>query len=76
MTTQDYIDSNKLLTFKKGDHVVMSGCAEAKLGKYKNKVWVCQTDSFLLKSGEEVVFLDGFSGCFATEFLIKQHIEH
>ena len=36
--------------------------------KKKDKIWTCQTDSFLSKGKEEVVFLDGFSGYFAVEF--------
>lgn len=72
MTSEAYIQENKTETFKKGDKVVMHSCAEAFIKEYKNKVWTCLTDSFLAKSKEEVVFLDGFSGYFSAEFLTKQ----
>lgn len=69
MTGNDYINQNRTETFKQGDKVVMHTCYEASLPKYKDKLWTCQTDSFLSKGKEEVVFLEGFSGYFAAEFL-------
>lgn len=53
---------------KKGDKVVMHTCMESK-GKNFGKIWTCRTDSFKNDAGDEVVFLDGFSGSFDTEFL-------
>jgi len=69
MTGDYYISKNRTDTFKRGDKVVMHTCMEAIMPKYKGKIWTCQTDSFRDKGGEEVVFLDGFSGYFSTEFL-------
>ena len=37
--------------------------------KYKGKLWTCQTDSYLDRGKQEVVFLAGFSGCFSTKYL-------
>ncbi|UAY56250.1 hypothetical protein [Arachidicoccus terrestris] len=54
---------------KIGDQVIMEGCAESTLPKYKNRIWTCQTDSYIDKCGQEVVFLDGFSGCFLCDYL-------
>ena len=69
MTTQNFIDENKTATFKKGDKVIMDGCYEATFEKNKGKIWTCQTDSYLDMSKQEVVFLEGFSGCFAAKYL-------
>lgn len=69
MTTDEFIHKNKTSTFKKGDKVVMHGCYEATFEENKNKNWTCLTDSYRNKGGQNVVFLEGFSGCFATEFL-------
>ncbi len=69
MTKQKIIDENKTLKFKEGNKVIMHGCYESTFEKYKNKVWTCRTDSYIDKSGEEVVFLNGFSGCFAAIYL-------
>ena len=73
MTTQDYIDKNKTETFKKGDKVVMHGCHEATLPQYKGKEWICKTDSYQRGNADygyqDLVFLEGFSGCFAAEYL-------
>ena len=57
---------------KKGDKVEMHTCLEADV--YKDEVWTCETDEFSSQSGTSVVFLEGFSGYFATKFL-KVH-EH
>lgn len=71
MTTQKFIDENKTETFKKGDTVVMHTCGEAAF--YKGKIWTCQTDSYKRGSVDygfdDLVFLEGFSGAFATKFL-------
>jgi hypothetical protein len=69
MTTDKYINENKTETFKKGDSVVMHTCHEASFEKYKDKVWTCQTDSFLDRGKQEVVFLEDFSGYFLAQFL-------
>lgn len=69
MTDDKYIEANKATSFKKGDKVVMHTCHESTLEVYKDKVWVCQTDSFMDRGGEEVVFLEGFSGYFMAKFL-------
>lgn len=58
------------LHFKAGDKVKMINCIEAKI--YKNTIWTCLTDSYIDKSNDEVVFLDGFSGCFLVKYLQKQ----
>ena len=69
MTTDTYINENKTLTFRKGDKVEMVNCYEATLEKYKGKDWICLTDSYLDKAKQEVVFLEGFSGCFCAKSL-------
>lgn len=56
-------------TFKKGEKVIMEGCYEATFPENKNKIWTCQTDSYIDKGGQDVVFLEGFSGCFACKYL-------
>lgn len=73
MTTDNYINENKTETFKKGDTVVMHNCYESTFEEYKDKVFICQTDSFLDRSKEEVVFLEDFSGYFSAKYL-KQKI--
>ncbi|WP_158728625.1 hypothetical protein [Flavobacterium sp. I-STPA6A] len=69
MTTDKYINENKTKTFKKGDKVIMHSCHESTFEKYINKVWICQTDSFLDRAKQEVVFLEDFSGYFSAQFL-------
>ena len=54
---------------KKGDLCVMHTCGEADMPKYKGKLWTCRTDSYIDKAGQEVVFLEGFSGCFMCDYL-------
>jgi len=75
MTTDNYINENKTEIFKKGDKVTMHTCYESTFEEYKDKVFICQTDSFLDrgKEEEEVVFLEDFSGCFSAKYL-KQKI--
>jgi hypothetical protein len=58
---------------QKGEHVVMHTCYESE--KYDGKVWTCITDEFQDKGKQWVVFLDGFSGYFSTEFLQKVNLE-
>lgn len=74
MTGNNYINQNRTETFQAGDKVVMHTCCEARLPKYKDKLWICKTDSFLSKGKEEVVFLEDFSGYFATEYLQRIQI--
>ena len=76
MTTDSFINENKTATFKKGDKVVMHTCYEASLPKYNGKIWECQTDSYKDRGGQDVVFLRGFSGCFAAEFLQKVQMQY
>ena len=57
------------MKFKKGDKVIMNGCYEATFPENKDRVWICETDSFIDKGGYEMVFLDGFSGCFLCRYL-------
>ncbi|WP_205755025.1 hypothetical protein [Bacillus altitudinis] len=52
---------------KKGDLVVMHTCMEAKLSE--GRVWKCKGDEF--NPSAPAVFLEGFSGHFAVEFLQK-----
>lgn len=74
MTTDNYIQENKTETFKKGDKVVMHTCGEASF--YKGKIWICQTDSFLDRGKQEVVFLEDFSGYFSAQYLTKVSAEN
>ncbi|WP_315674464.1 hypothetical protein [Clostridium sp. 19966] len=57
---------------RKGDKVVMHTCGESE-GENYGKVWTCRTDEFMHegKNPYGLVFLEGFSGSFATEFLQK-----
>ncbi|MCY7692173.1 hypothetical protein MH111_17235 [Bacillus altitudinis] len=52
---------------KKGDLVVMHSCIEAVLSE--GRVWKCKGDEF--NPSAPAVFLEGFSGHFAAEFLQK-----
>ncbi|MEK4789352.1 MULTISPECIES: hypothetical protein [Bacillus] len=52
---------------KKGDMVVMHTCVEAVLNE--GRVWKCAADEF--NPSAPAVFLEGFSGHFAAEFLQK-----
>ncbi len=58
-------------TLNKGDKVVMHSCGEAEFPKYRGKIWKCKTDSYHDKCNQEVVFLEGFSGCFLVKYLQK-----
>jgi hypothetical protein len=70
MVTDKFIEENKTGTLLKGDKVVMVNCHEASIKK-NQKVWICKTDSYKDKGGQECVFLDGFSGCFFVRFLSR-----
>jgi hypothetical protein len=69
MTTQKFVDENKTNTLKKGDEVKMINCGEATY--YAGQTWICRTDSYKDKSGDDVVFLENFSGCFLSKCLQK-----
>lgn len=69
MITQDYIDNNNTSTLKKGDVVKMVNCLEASV--HKEDKWICQTNSFKDKGGDNVVFLEDYSGYFLCEYLEK-----
>lgn len=69
MITDNYIDQNKTKTFNKGDKVIMHSCHESTFEEFKDKVWICDTSSFLDKANQEVVFLENFSGYFLSKYL-------
>jgi hypothetical protein len=53
---------------KKGDKVVMHTCMEAPY--HHGRIWTCDTDEFETNGRKYgLVFLEGFSGSFATEYL-------
>ena len=54
---------------KTDDTVIMVNCMEA--NSHTNTIWTCRGDSFKSCSGDEVVFLEGYSGYFLTQFLKK-----
>ncbi|WP_181219545.1 hypothetical protein [Bacillus subtilis] len=58
---------------KKGDHVVMHTCGEAE--HYDGRIWHCTSDEFTDRAGQQVVFLEGFSGCFLAEFLQRVDVQ-
>ncbi|WP_326083752.1 hypothetical protein, partial [Paenibacillus graminis] len=67
--TPERKEENKL---KKGDHVVMHTCIEAET--HKGRIWTCKSDQFTRGTGvyeQDSVFLEGYSGSFAPEFLQK-----
>lgn len=72
MTNDTFINENQTKTLSKGDKVVMFDCMEADNPKNAGVIWTCKTDSYKDRSKQDVVFLEGFSGCFATKFLKKQ----
>ena len=62
---------------KKGEKVVMYTCMEARNPKYNGKVWTCKTDEYTQGEGvykQNLVFLEGFSGCFSAKFLQKVNL--
>ncbi|CAJ1315943.1 hypothetical protein [Paenibacillus nuruki] len=61
---------------KKGDQVVMHTCIEAET--HAGHIWTCRGDQFTRGTGvyaQDSVFLEGFSGSFAPEFLQKVNVE-
>ncbi|MEC2062696.1 hypothetical protein [Bacillus inaquosorum] len=58
---------------KKGDHVVMHTCGEAE--HYDGKIWHCTSDEFTDRAGQQVVFLEGISGCFLVKYLQRVNIQ-
>jgi len=67
--TPERIEEKKL---KKGDRVVMHTCIESE--EEPGKIWTCKTDQFTRGKGvfaQDSVFLEGYSGSFAPEFLQK-----
>lgn len=69
MQTKEIIEKTKTDTFKEGDIVMMHSCYESTLEEYKDIKWTCLTSSYISKGGDEVVFLDGFSGAFFVKYL-------
>ena len=61
--------SEKLKNFKEGDKVLMHSCHEVSFPEYNGKIWTCITDSKIDKGGQEIVWLDGFSGAFICKYL-------
>lgn len=62
-------------TLKKGDKVVMHTCLESQNPKYEGKVWTCRTDEKEVEwTSLNVVWLEGYSGAFSTEFLQKVNV--
>lgn len=55
--------------FKDKDKVKMFNCYEATFEHNLNKEFICNGNSFISKSGEEVVFLHGISGYFVCKYL-------
>lgn len=63
---------------KKGELVVMHTCVEARNPKYEGKIWTCKTDQFTRGEGvyaQDSIFLEGFTGSFAPEFLQRVNVE-
>lgn len=63
------IMTNKSLeepNIKKGDKVIMHTCLEAK--HHKDVEWIVKTEPQIM-CGSWVVWLEGYSGCFACEYL-------
>ncbi len=58
---------------KPGDKVIMVNCYEARLEKYKDKIWTVSSEPWDL-CGSEVVKLEGKSGGFATKFLERVEV--
>jgi hypothetical protein len=59
----------KLSGLAEGDKVVMVNCLEAET--HKDKVWVTKSEPWILSGHTEVIMLEGYRGCFATEMLQK-----
>ncbi|MCS1351172.1 hypothetical protein [Mechercharimyces sp. CAU 1602] len=54
---------------KTGDRVVMYGCGEADLKKFRGKVWICRSDEQRWTEDTMVVLLEGYRGYYATKYL-------
>lgn len=68
---------NNQVKLKKGDWVVMHTCIEATDPNNYGKLWQCKTDQFTRGKGvyaQDSVFLEGYSGSFAPEFLQKVNL--
>ncbi|RXG32025.1 hypothetical protein [Leeuwenhoekiella marinoflava] len=63
--------------FKKGDQVVMHSCIEANNPKNYGRIFTCSADS-KKQLGNEVVFLELYSGYFSVKHLarVKPEIEN
>ena len=62
---------------KKGDKVVMHSCIEAVYPDYYGKIWTCICDEYETSKGvykQNLIFLEGFSGSFLTEYLQKVNL--
>lgn len=60
---------------KQGDKVVIHTCLESE--RYNGKIWTCKTDEFIRGEGvykQNLIFLEGFSGSFSTDYLQKVNI--
>lgn len=53
---------------KPGEQVKMVVCLEARLDKYKDRIWTVRSEPWDV-CGTECVLLEGKAGGFATEFL-------
>jgi hypothetical protein len=72
-TSRQWANQGGASMLRKGDRVVMHTCMEASLPKYEGKIFTCTTDEQKLHESHKytVVWLEGVSGCFATEYLAK-----
>lgn len=66
ITDKENEQYKRTVKLKKGQHVVMHTCAEA--SSYNGKIWKTSSDSYD-NTRREVVFLEGFSGSFSTDYL-------
>jgi hypothetical protein len=60
------------MSLKQGDKVVMHTCMEAEI--YNGNVWTCRTNETELSPGQNVVWLENFSGCFHTKYLQRVNL--
>lgn len=65
--TIEEIENRQTGTLKRGDVVIMHSYIEAKT--HNGTFWKCMTPSFKDFGGEEVVFLEGYSGSLLTRYL-------
>ncbi|MFB5761044.1 hypothetical protein [Paenibacillus medicaginis] len=69
---------NERYKLKKGDKVVMHTCLEHDNPDHFGKIWTCSSDQFTRGKGvyaQDSVFLEGYSGSFAPEFLQKVNVD-